>query len=124
MGRNRSDEQLPLPLPGSRRPIGRVEQATSRAIRAAQRADEIGALHAGAAALARSLARGVDEAEAKRDPWARAACSRELRETLAALGLDRASRGELPRGTDTGGDAFDRWLAQLDTTAPGDAPQP
>lgn len=124
MSRKRPDEQLAIPLPATRRRVGRVEQATSRAIRAAQAAGELGALHAGAAALARSLARGVDDAETKRDPWARAACSRELRETLAALGLDRASRGELPRGTDTGGDAFDQWLAQLDTPAPGDRSEP
>src|SRR3954471_9206164 len=122
MTRRRADQ---LPLPGTEpvRPVGRVEQAVSRSIRAAQRAGELGPLHGGAAGLARSLARGVDDAEHKRDPWARAACSRELRETLAALGLDRASRGELPRGTDNS-DAFDRWLSQLDAPATGDAPQP
>jgi hypothetical protein len=124
MTRKRSDEQLPLPLPTVRRTIGRVEQATSRAIRAAQTAGEVGPLHAGAAALARSLARGVDEAEAKRDPWARAACSRELRETLASLGLDRASRGELPRGADNAGLDIAAYLAAYDAAAAGDSPEP
>lgn len=121
--RKRDDEQLALPLPASRRRVGRVEQATGRAIRAAQTAGELGALHSGAAALARSLARGVDEAEAKRDPWARAACSRELRETLAALGLDRASRGELPHGDAGTDDAFLAWLRTDDAQA-GDTAQP
>jgi hypothetical protein len=123
VSRKRPDEQLPLPLPTSRRRIGRVEQAVSRSIRAAQAAGELDAVHAGAAALARSLARGVDEAEQKRDPWARAACSRELRETLAAIGLDRASRGDLAHA-DTGSDAFAALLAEFSAPAPGDAPQP
>ncbi len=122
MSRKRADEQLAIPLPAARRRIGRVEQAVSRSIRAAQAAGELDQLHAGAAALARSLARGVDDAEGRLDPWGRAACSRELREILAAIGLDRASRGELAHG-DTGGDAFAQLLAEFGATAPGDAPQ-
>jgi hypothetical protein len=125
MARKRGDAQLALELGTPHPRIGRVERAVATAIRTAQRAGELGAVHAGAAALARSLARGVDEAESKRDPWARAGCSRELRETLASLGLDRASRGELHSGDQ---DALTRWLAGLDqlddAAAPGDPPQP
>ena len=119
MGRKRDDEQLAIPLPAARRRIGRVEQAVSRSVRSAQAAGELGPVHGGAAALARSLARAVDEAEAKRDTWARAAASRELRETLAALGLDRASRGELANVTDNSGDILAAFAA-LDAAQAGD----
>lgn len=76
-----------------RPPKRRVELATDRAIRAAG----LEATDAAAAALARELARAVDDAararDGRADPYGIATAGRELREVLARLGLDPASRG-------------------------------
>ena len=115
--------QLPLPLPVQKRKIGRTERQVNAAIRTAQHAGEVGPVHAGAVALARELARAVDHATVVGNPWAIAALSRELRESIASLGLDRASRGELTHGTDLGTDLA-AYLASMDAAQTGDRPQP
>lgn len=84
----------PALIDGPRARKRRVELATDKAIRAAGLEDT----DAAAAALARALARAVDDAsEAKEgrraDPYGIAAAARELREILARLQLDPASRG-------------------------------
>lgn len=88
-----------------RPPKRRVELATERAIRAAH----LDTMDAAAAALAKELARAVDDAarakEGRADPYGIAAASRELREVLTRLQLDPASR--------TGGGAADQIAAAL-----------
>jgi hypothetical protein len=100
-----------------------VERAVAGAIRVAQAAGELDPVHGGATALARANAARVDEAEQRHDVWAAAAASRELRESLASIGLDRASRGELIRADDAGGDILAAFAA-LDAAAAGDPAQP
>lgn len=86
--------------------IGRVERALNVALTAARRARSLSDLDAGAVALARAQARGVDVAEGARDVWALARVSSELRETLIRLRLDPVARG-------AGGDQLDDLLTRL-----------
>lgn len=86
----------------------RVEQATARAVEAA-RLDDVD--QAGAA-LAVELARAVDVASTRKDPYGVATAARELRETLTRLRLDPASR----ESTGTNGDLS--WLDALGPTVP------
>jgi len=111
--------QLGLDL-GRERP-GRVEAAVNRAIRAAQTAGEITEIHAAATGLARALARGIDEAEIRHSTRGRADCSKELREVLASLGLDRASRGEI-RQEAAAGDPFDELTRAMSAATGNPAP--
>ena len=87
-----SDDQ-PALIAGPRRRKRRVELATEKAIRAAG----LEATDAAAAALAKTLARAVDDAseskDGRADPYGIAAAARELREVLGRLQLDPASRG-------------------------------
>lgn len=71
----------------------RVERAVDRAILAAIKSGLLETADAGAYTLARELARTIDYASSvKREPYAVATASRELREVLAALKLTPASR--------------------------------
>jgi hypothetical protein len=103
-------------------PTGRVAVAVAGAIAAARTAGALTDLDLGAAALALALARGVDEAEARRSTRGRADCSKELRAVLAALGLDRASRGELDGKAGDGGDPFDDLTRAMSAAASDPAP--
>lgn len=114
MARRGSAEPL-FVLPGGRR--GRVEAALERAITAARRDRALTDADAGAVALARAQARGVDGAEAGRNPWALAALGRELRETLIRLRLDPVARGP-------GRESVAEFLAALAQPTPGDGAGP
>lgn len=118
MARRPTDQDALFPAAPARR--GRVELAVSKAIAAAQRDKTVSsALDAGAAALARSLARQADLSAAARDPWALARISGELRAVLSSLRLDPVARGALKR------DEFAELIAALarPTAAPvGDEP--
>lgn len=92
---------------------GRVEVAVRRSLVGAA----LDARDEGAGELAASLARAVDLAHNRKDPYAVASCARELRETLLRLRLDPQSRV----GADAGG--IDAFLAGL-TQAEGGAPAP
>lgn len=70
------------------RHVGRVEAAVSRSVAAAR----LAAVDEGAGALAIEAARAVDLASHRRDPYGVAAAARELREQLARVLLDPASR--------------------------------
>ena len=111
-----------LPLGLRRGPEGPVELAWARAVDAATALGELSDVHAAAVELGRSLARGVDDADDARSARARADCSKELRQVLTALGLDRASRGELT-GKAPGGDPFDE-LTRAMSAATGDQAAP
>jgi hypothetical protein len=115
-----TDAELDLGL--NRTGAGPVETALAGAIAAAQAAGELTDLHAGAASLGLSLARGVDQADERRQHTARAGLSKELRLVLASLGLDRASRGELDHRL-PGGDPFDE-LSRAMSAATGDPTPP
>ena len=77
----------------SRRPQGRVERAVRAAVKAAADAGELGAIDGGAAEAAAALARGLDLAVGRADPYAVAAMGKPVTEALARLHLDPASRG-------------------------------
>lgn len=81
----------------------RVEQAVAASVAAAT----LDAKDAGAAALAVELARAVDVASMRNDPYGIAQAATPLREQLIRLKLDPASRG------DTAND-FAAWLDGLD----------
>lgn len=105
--------------PRARREQLRVERAVSDAIRAGQRAGGVDAKSdAGLSALARELARAVDVAGAKKDPYGTAAVSRELREVLSKLGLTPAARN---LGATDAAAAF---LESLATPSAPDQPDP
>lgn len=85
----------------------RVEAAVAQAVEAAR----LDARDVAAAALAVELGRSVDVASGRRDPYGVATAARELRETLARLGLDPAARqGAAPDGPA----AVLAWLDGLD----------
>lgn len=88
--------------------VRRVEQATAEAV-AAARLDDV---DKAGAALAVELARAVDVASGRKDPYGVATAARELRETLTRLRLDPASR----ESTGTNGDLS--WLDALGPTVP------
>ena len=105
-------EQLALDVTGGNAPAGRVERSVASALKAAHSAGDVDLrLDAGLATLARELGRAVDVAGVKRDAYAVATASRELREVLARLRLDPTSR----RGTDTEQAALAELLAKLST---------
>lgn len=87
-------EALELGPVEATRPVGRVEAAVRRATQAAglTGADE------GAAEVAAGLARGLDLALARRDPYAVAAIGKPLTEQLSRLHLDPQSRGAAESG--------------------------
>jgi hypothetical protein len=95
---------------------GRVESAVDKAVRAAQKDQVVSVtLDAGAVALARTLARLIDQAARTLDPWSLARLSGELRAVLTSLRLDPVSRGGVRR------DEFADLLATLARpTAGGD----
>lgn len=76
------------------RHVGRVEEAVARSVAAAA----LAAVDEGAGALAIEAARAVDLASHRRDPYGVAAAARELREQLARVLLDPASRQGGPSG--------------------------
>lgn len=73
--------------------VGRVERAFTAAVDAGRRDGTIADVDGGLAALAVELARGVDVASRKSDPYGVAAAGRELREVASRLKLDPTSRG-------------------------------
>lgn len=91
--------------------VRRVEQAVADSIEAANLDDR----DKGAAALARELARAVDVASGRNDPYGVAQAANPLREQLARLNLDPASRED---NTPNGGS----WLDALGPTVPEPAP--
>lgn len=93
-------------------PRGGVE----RAVRAAIAEAALDKRDAGAAELAASMARAVDLAHGRRDPYAVAAAGRELRECLMRLRMDPVSR----EGNDAG--AVQAWLDDLGTPSTPPAP--
>lgn len=101
-------EGLDLPDP----PRRAVETAVRASIEAASLDDR----DEGAGELAASLARAVDLAHKRQDPYAIAAAGRELRETLTRLRLDPVAR----EGNDAG--AIEGWLEKLAMPARGDTP--
>ena len=103
-------------------PDGPVEIAVAASIAAGRAAGEITPLHAGAAALALSLARTVDRSDRRSTYAALVAASKELRWVLGSIGLDRRSRGELD-GKAAGGDPFDE-LTKAMSSATRHAPPP
>jgi hypothetical protein len=82
------------------RPVGSVERAVRDAIDAGQ----LEARDGGAAEAAAALARGMDLALGRRDPYAVAAVGKPLGEALARLQLDPVSRDG-----GTSGQAADPW---------------
>lgn len=86
----RDDGQVSLFDASEHRRVGRVEQLVAGAVTAA----ELDPRDLGAAALAVELARAVDVASTKRDPYGVAAAARELRECLSRLRLDPTARGD------------------------------
>ena len=97
MARKRSERTDQAGLfadPATRR--DRTERNVSAAILAARKDHQLTTLDDGLASLARDLARAVDQATLKRDPYGVAAASRELREVLARLGLDPRARNVGP----------------------------
>jgi len=85
------------------RKAGRVELAVTRSVAAAK----LSAVDEGAGALAIEAARAVDIASTRSDPYGVAAAARELREQLARVRLDPASREGGPAGD------VERFLAEL-----------
>lgn len=90
----------------------RVERAVRQSVDAALAADKLDReLDAGAAALAVELARAVDVAAGRKDPYGVEAAGRGLRDQLMRLRLDPESRK-----ADTNGAAS--WLDALGPDAP------
>ena len=88
----------------------RVERAVRQSVDAAQ----LDKLDAGAAALAVELARAVDVASGRKDPYGVEAAGRGLREQLVRLRLDPEARHQ-----ESGNDGISSWLDQLGPDAPG-----
>lgn len=86
----------------------RVESAVRQACESADLDD----VDKGAAAVACELARAVDVASGRQDPYGVATAARELREQLSRLNLDPASR------KDTGNAGAGNWLDVLGPTVP------
>lgn len=108
-------ETLPIKVDRIR---GRCERGMCDTIRHAKAAGLLDAeLDAALVALAKTLARSVDACAANGDHFKLTRASAELREALAALRLDPASRA---RGE---GDPLESLLAELSSSAPemGDA---
>ena len=84
-----------------------------RAVRASIDAAKLDQLDGGAAALAVELARAVDVASGRKDPYGVEAAGRGLREQLVRLRLDPEAR------KDSGNDGISSWLDQLGPDAPG-----
>jgi hypothetical protein len=96
-GAGGGQEPLELADLDTSRPIGRVEAAVRRSVKAAQ----LSAVDEGAAEAAAMLARGMDLAAAvRRDPYAVAAVGKPLMEQLARLGMDPESRSDAPAAAD------------------------
>lgn len=72
---------------------GRVEVAVDRAVAAAQRDKALADVDGGLVAVARTVARALDQAAGKEEKWAVARLAGELSSTLARLRLDPSSRG-------------------------------
>jgi hypothetical protein len=96
------------------RRVGRVEAAYVAAVEAARADGTIGVLDAGLAGLAIELARAVDVASWKSDPYGVAQAGKELREVSNRLKLDPTARGT---GT---GDAARELIASLGIPSRGD----
>lgn len=106
-----ADDQLPgLEVPESS--AGRVE----RTVRAALTAAALDTRDHGAGELAAGLARAVDLALNRRDPYAVAQAGRELRETLTRLRMDPVAR----EGNDAG--ALQTFLDGLSAAEPESSP--
>lgn len=121
MAATRPAGQEPLELEGVEqgRPQGAVEAAVRRAVQAA----ELEAQDGGAAATAIGLARGLDLALGRRDPYAVAAMGKPLTEQLSRLHLDPEARGKR-RPDGPADDPWDRLVDELAgelkrDTAPG-----
>lgn len=96
----------PTPYAG---PSGAVVRATRGAVAAALEAEMIDRkLDAALGVLAVEVARAVDVAAARRDPYGVTTTARELRAILARLGLDPAARSD--KAAD---DGLERLLADL-----------
>lgn len=101
--------------------VGRVERAFKAAVDAATRDGDLDAVDSGLAGLAVELARAVDVASRKSDPYGVAAAGRELREVAARLRLDPTARGGMT--SDALGD-FLRDLADPDPGEVRNSPHP
>jgi hypothetical protein len=102
-------EPLELAELDTSRPVGRVEAAIRRSVKAAHLAAE----DEGAAEAAAMLGRGMDlAATVRRDPYAVAAVGKPLMEQLARLGMDPEARRN-PEEKPSGGDAWDQLLDEL-----------
>lgn len=108
------DAQLPIEGANLYGKPRRVEAA----LRAAVEAADLDDVDAGGGALAVELARAVDVASGRQDPYGVAAAARELREQLTRLGMDPASRKD---GTPNGGV---NWLDMLGPTVDDAARDP
>lgn len=97
------------------RPAGSVEAAVRRAVQAA----ELDPRDVGAAEAAAGLARGLDLALGRRDPYAVAAIGKPLTEQLARLHLDPEARGQ--RREAVAADPWDQLVEDLaaELKAPG-----
>lgn len=102
----RRGEEAPALFDAPKHRPGRHERHAEAAVRHARAAGRLEAIHEAAASTMRGLGRAADVAEAKSDPYAWAAVSRELRAWHADLGL-------LPDGTTD--DPLDALLAGLGT---------
>lgn len=98
--------------------VGRVERRTAAAIAHAKRGKQLEPVDDGLAALAVELARSVDVASRKPDPYGVAAAGRELREVMSRLKLDPTSRGVSSH------DPFAEFLAGLGGAEVGDPADP
>jgi hypothetical protein len=99
----------PLPLEGLADPPTSAQGRTELAVRSSIAAAHLDNRDGGAAELAAQAARAVDLAHNRRDPYAVAACVRELREVLTRLRLDPVAR----LGNDAG--EVQRFLESLGT---------
>jgi hypothetical protein len=113
-GKQQHGGQEPLDLPVEQgRPVGSVESA----VRAAITAGQLEARDGGAAESAAALARGMDLALGRRDPYAVAAVGKPLGEALARLQLDPVSRdGGKPTGS---ADPWDQLVDELSAELKG-----
>jgi len=114
VSRRGDDGPALFPVPPHR--PGRHERHAEEAIRRARRAGRLDDVHASAASTLRGLGRAADAAEAKADPYAWAAVSREIRAWHADLGL-------LPTGANDA-DPLDDLLDGLAAGEVGDTPHP
>jgi hypothetical protein len=107
----RSGDQPPL-FRTRRAAKGRVEVAVDRAVAVARRDQALTPVDDGLVAVARTVARALDQAAAEQDKWAVARLAGELSSTLARLRLDPSSRGG-------DRDSLANFLADLARPTPG-----